>query len=270
MVEAILVYITLIDSQKIGPILFNCYFPTYDILQIFTFMQFSKKSLFTLLIYINEVLFATIQHISIILNICFCYDLIQTLSNPFEVAKSRIITFLTISITIPLIFAAVIFLTIGQKYPSDYYEKEYEDKVREFLYPDFVREVSAPQYLKSRMVYNIGMSITLTLFIMMGIYSIIFAYRRLKRPGVSIQMRRLFLKKHVLYVIVLICIQLLQFLINYFDLLKHSALNTDIQTTSSLQTRATVDMISYLAMLSTGFIISIIRTYDPFFTFLIK
>lgn len=135
--EAILVYITLIDSQKIGPILFNCYFPTYDVLQIFTFWQFSKKSLFTALLYTNEVLFETIQHITIMLNICFCYDLIQTLSNPFEVAKSRIVTFLTISITIPVIFAASILLVIGQEFPSDYYEEDYKEKVQLWLYPNF-------------------------------------------------------------------------------------------------------------------------------------
>ena len=128
--EAILVYITLIDSKKIGPILFNCYFPTYEMLDIYTFKQFSKKGLFTMLLYISEIMFETIQHISIMLNICFCYDLIQTLSNPFEVAKSRIATFLIVSITIPVIFSASIVLTIRQEYPSDYYEKDYKDLVK--------------------------------------------------------------------------------------------------------------------------------------------
>ena len=53
---------------------------------------------------------------------------------------------------------------------------------------------------------------------LIGFYSIIFAFRRLRRPGVSVHMRRLYLKKHVIYVIVYIFIELIQLLTNYYDL----------------------------------------------------
>lgn len=55
---------------------------------------------------------------------------------------------------------------------------------------------------------------------LMGFYSIIVALRRLTRPGVSIEMRKLFIKKHALYVFFLIIIWLMQLLVNYNQLFK--------------------------------------------------
>ena len=57
---------------------------------------------------------------------------------------------------------------------------------------------------EAKRFFNLGISITLTVFMIVGFFSITFAKRRLVRPGVSIEMRKLFHRKHMLYVNVLI------------------------------------------------------------------
>jgi len=47
---------------------------------------------------------------------------------------------------------------------------------------------------------------TLSIYIIVAIYSTVFAFRRLNRPGVSKEVRSMFLKKHLYYVIVFIAI----------------------------------------------------------------
>lgn len=161
------------------------------------------------------------------LNICFCYDLIQTLSNPFEVAKSKLLIYLTISIVIPAIFQIIDMVNYPLDCPQNFYKHKIESEDTSSLFKelnatftgcDLVGVGNKQIYKDSRRFYNIYMSMSLTIFMMVGFYSIIFAYRRLFRPGVSFQMRRMFLKKHGIYVAMLILIQLCQFLINYYEL----------------------------------------------------
>lgn len=161
------------------------------------------------------------------LNICFCYDLIQTLSNPFEVAKSKLLIYLTISIVIPAIFQIWDMVKYPLACPHNFYKQNIDSEDTSSLIKELtatftechLEDVGNRQtYKNSRRFYNIYMSMSLTIFMMVGFYSIIFAYRRLFRPGVSFQMRRMFLKKHGIYVAMLILIQLCQFLINYYEL----------------------------------------------------
>lgn len=65
--------------------------------------------------------------------------------------------------------------------------------------------------------YNVVLGMSLCTYVLVGFYSIIFAYRRLARPGVSVEMRMLFLKKHAIYVIVLIFIWITSLISNYLD-----------------------------------------------------
>ena len=106
--EGILVWTSFIECVKIGPIYINCYTKTHELLSLsispFFRDSFDPVRAFRWIIYFNQVLMDTCQHSVIVLNICFCYDLIQTLSNPFEVAKSRLLIYLVISIVIPAIF----------------------------------------------------------------------------------------------------------------------------------------------------------------------
>lgn len=53
---------------------------------------------------------------------------------------------------------------------------------------------------------NMILAYTLSIYIIVAIYSTVFAFRRLNRPGVSKEVRSMFLKKHLYYVIVFIAI----------------------------------------------------------------
>jgi hypothetical protein len=67
-------------------------------------------------------------------------------------------------------------------------------------------------------VGNYILSFVMSVYILVAIYSTIFAYRRLQRPGVSKEIRTMFLKKHYIYVGVFICIWTIQLSQNYFQL----------------------------------------------------
>jgi hypothetical protein len=53
---------------------------------------------------------------------------------------------------------------------------------------------------------NMALAFALSIYIIIAIYSFLFAYRRLERPGVSQEARQMFLKKHLYYVFVFIVI----------------------------------------------------------------
>ena len=56
---------------------------------------------------------------------------------------------------------------------------------------------------------NLILGVTLSCYMLIGLYSVIFAVRRLCKSGVSKEMRILFVKKHAIYVVVLTCLELL-------------------------------------------------------------
>ena len=70
----------------------------------------------------------------------------------------------------------------------------------------------------SNTAFNLVLGVNLSFYMLVGFYSIIFAFRRLVRPGVSIEMRKLFLKKHALYVILLIFIWIMMIISNYHEI----------------------------------------------------
>ena len=49
-------------------------------------------------------------------------------------------------------------------------------------------------------VGNYLLAFVMSVYILIAIYSVIYAYRRLERPGVSKEVRSMFLKKHYVYV----------------------------------------------------------------------
>jgi len=62
---------------------------------------------------------------------------------------------------------------------------------------------------------NIALSMSLSIYILVALYSVFFSYRRLNRPGVSKEIRMMFIKKHFFYVIVFIVIWVIQLSQNY-------------------------------------------------------
>ena len=58
-----------------------------------------------------------------------------------------------------------------------------------------------------------------------GFYSIIYAWRKLVRPGISAEVRNSFMKKHTLYVIVNIVSNGIQIWINYYELFNYDSID---------------------------------------------
>jgi len=65
---------------------------------------------------------------------------------------------------------------------------------------------------------------TLSVYILVALYSVVFAYRRLNRPGVSKEIRLMFIKKHFVYVVVFIFVWVIQLTQNYRMLFNPSKL----------------------------------------------
>ena len=78
-------------------------------------------------------------------------------------------------------------------------------------------------------VYDVILGLALSILIFVGVQSIIMAYKRLARPGVSLEMRKLFLLKHALYVIVLIIIWILCLMYNYNHLFNPYRINDSLE-----------------------------------------
>jgi hypothetical protein len=104
---------------------------------------------------------------------------------------------------------------------------------------------------------------------MVAIYSIIFSFRRLYRPGMSIEARKLFQRKHTLYVTLFIVVWTVQLLSTYYHLFNPPPY-PKAGTVHVIQPLESVDDLSGLAMFSTGILLALCRLYEPIFVFLIK
>ena len=140
---------------------------------------------------------------------------------------------------------------------------------------------------------------TLSLYIVVAIYSTVYSYRRLHRPGVSAPVRSLFVKKHFLYVVVFIVIWMIQQSNNYYFLFNPETepLNSTqpaqrnlpplarlgielgfrrrkyddiyLQSNSDREGPNTVQIISGLMTFSTGIFLTAVRLYEPLFRVLL-
>mmetsp|Transcript_450 Transcript_450/g.909 ORF Transcript_450/g.909 Transcript_450/m.909 type:complete len:157 (+) Transcript_450:785-1255(+) len=120
-----------------------------------------------------------------------------------------------------------------------------------------------------RFLYNYLIIFSVQMLMIIGFYSIIVSCRRLGRPGVSTEMRSLFLRKHMLYVVVLISIQMMMLLCNYYEIynpIKKG--NGDFNTAESNVELLTT--ISFTLIFGTGIVMGIVRTYEPYYRFLLK
>ena len=83
---------------------------------------------------------------------------------------------------------------------------------------DCISNTSPTQFATIQDSANLVLAMTLSLYIVVAIYSTVYSYRRLHRPGVSAPVRNLFVKKHFLYVVVFIVIWMIQQSNNYYYL----------------------------------------------------
>jgi hypothetical protein len=132
------------------------------------------------------------------LNICLCFDLILTIQSPFTPAASRNKFYYLSSAAIPILLVLVI-LAVNSNNQEDCNNCLSQ-------YPATDTSVTGTVVKGSG---NLVLAITMTSYLIVSTYSGAFALRRLNRPGVSADIRLMFIKKHFLYVIVFIFVWIL-------------------------------------------------------------
>lgn len=110
-------------------------------------------------------------------------------------------------------------------------------------------------------------AVVVSLFIIMGLYSCVYAYRRLTKPGMSEEIRKIFIRKHISYVSVYIIIWTFSLSSTYYDLYL-SSINSE-NSESKLNILLIIRTAKLFSCLLSGFILSIIRAREPYFKFLI-
>lgn len=131
------------------------------------------------------------------LNICLCFDLILTIQSPFTPAASRNKFYYLSSAAIPILLVCVILAVNSSKQDCNSCLNQY---------PASDTSVTGTVVKGSG---NLVLAITMTSYLIVSTYSGAFALRRLNRPGVSADIRLMFIKKHFLYVIVFIFVWIL-------------------------------------------------------------
>jgi hypothetical protein len=195
------------------------------------------------------------------------------LKNPFSTTKLRLWQYLTFSIVTPFFIVGTLWLTFNKLI----YTNQFKLKDGDLKQSESERDFNDFQYST---VYNLILGINLSIYMLVGFYSIIFAFRRLVRPGVSIEMRKLFFKKHALYVILLIFIWIIMITYNYYEIFNpHYIFSKSLNESEKVMQDTTfeqeklnndsIETLSQVAMFSTGELMVFIRLLDPFYKFLI-
>lgn len=142
------------------------------------------------------------------LNFFLCFDLVKTIQSPFTPAGSRTKFYYMASFSVPFVMILIIHI-INTIKNSD----------KEACTP-CITQFATKKYVGT-MITGFGnyvLSFVMSCYILSAIYSVIFAYRRLNRPGVSQEIRSMFLQKHYVYVAVFLAIWIIQLSQNYYQL----------------------------------------------------
>ena len=148
-------------------------------------------------------------------------------------------------------------------------------------------------------VQNTILASLLSLYILISVFSVIYAARMLSRPGMSANIRTMFMKKHMFYALTFIVVWTL-ILLNAYDQLYNGYKVDDKELLLRQEegySRKTVlfpngfyqqvwvkkgeedkeymdldtfQVISFIASISTGFIMGLIRLMEPYFLFILK
>jgi hypothetical protein len=204
------------------------------------------------------------------MNMCLCYDLILTLKSPFYPAKRRLKYYLAFSFLMGVTMSAI-------------------------AWPQAHETCKASNNSTDSNVQNAALAFALSLYILISVYSIIFAARMLSRPGISAEIRGIFMKKHVIYTLSFICIWSIVLLNAYHSLydspdksskeyllLKDQGYSyhtirapmgiyiTVLKDEKNYMHLTTFQILSFIASISTGLLMGIIRCFEPYFYFLLK
>ena len=134
---------------------------------------------------------------SLTLNLCLCIDLILTIYDPFSPAYRRTKMYYLFSVVASFTLVMIIWGLDSAHNNND------EESPEPY---DCITNTKPEQFVQIQNQANLVLAMTLSLYIVVAIYSTVYSYRRLHRPGVSAPVRSLFVKKHFLYVVVFIVI----------------------------------------------------------------
>ena len=214
--------------EVINPVLIICYFSTYRILGYTLFKDTSEDNVAEILAerqcQSNSIFYAFFQLISLMLNLCLCIDLILTIYDPFSPAGRRLKWYYLFSVTASVCLVMIIF---GLDRNGDNKTEEPYDCINNSQPTQMIYSAVQDQA-------NLVLAMTLSLYIVVAIYSTVYSYRRLHRPGVSAKVRSLFVKKHFLYVVVFIIIWMIQQSNNYYNLFNPVAQGFNDDDTDSI------------------------------------
>jgi hypothetical protein len=125
--------------------------------------------------------------------------------------------------------------------------------------------------------------IILQFYILIAIYSVVFAVKKLNRPGVSTKVRILFIKKHFAYVFVFTIIWYITLSQNYFFIFNPNYCPEDNSETSFIESPVPQNFIRgeetvmtpslglavSIMTFSTGIFLTIARFFEPLFRYII-
>lgn len=113
LVEALMTQSSYVQMNQITAPFTICYFGSYKLFSYSVFFDAeegnSMKS-YVVMCQSQEIIQQYFQIVSIFLNMCFCHDLIKTLENPFEVARTRTIRYFIFSFTWPALITFLIWI----------------------------------------------------------------------------------------------------------------------------------------------------------------
>ena len=125
---------------------------------------------------------------------CLCVDLILTIYDPFSPAGRRTKLYYFGSLVTSTCLIIFIYV-VDAKYNTSNDTEIY--CIKSAYYSG-----SEINFIRSDDKSYIVLEMTLSLYTVVAIYSTVYSYRRLHRPGVSAPARSLFVKKHLIYVVV--------------------------------------------------------------------
>lgn len=207
--------------------------------------------------------FTFFQTMSLALNFCLCHDLIKTLKDPFYPGKRRMKFYLYGSIGVAILVSALSKNTLRKSC-------EKAQKQRDSL---ICPSASNDQIIEDGYYYTyvIGL-LQLVAFVLVALYSCVFAYRRLTRPGTSPEVRYVFIRKHITYVSVFIILWTFSLAHSYFqifyaaqDLCKLPEQDRDARVQEYVDIDQVMLKITIYTSIVTGFFMSIIRAREPYF-----
>ena len=157
----------------IGPALPVCSFRLYVPWTYTMFHTYNMLESFKFLLWMNELFSQFLQLMSLSQNAILCIDLVVTLGAPFEVAGKRMNYYNIICLVFSTLLTAINWTFQDQKYYRQ-------------------GDISKTVFSLNHMI----LAFSVTLYLMIAIYSVVFSSRRLNRPGMSKELRQLFSKKH--------------------------------------------------------------------------